>query len=227
MKCPSCGAGIADNSSVCEYCQQSITLPAQPTPAPSGGPRLPAARPAKFQIEDDLRTLTISWRWLHPRVFFLLPFAIAWNAFLVGWYSMAGGGMASMPFGFRLIFLIFPIGHVAVGLGLIYAVATMLLNRTWVRLADEQLTVEHGPLPWPGMTIPIAEISQLFVKFGGPRRADGVPTSIAYSLEAQLKDGSTRTLLKYVQDVEEARYLEQTLEKRLNIEDARVSGEAL
>ncbi|BAC08651.1 serine/threonine protein kinase [Thermosynechococcus vestitus] len=58
---------------------------------------------------------------LNASLFFLIPFAVAWNGFLVVWYSLA---IAS---GFWLM-AVFATGHLAVGLGLIGGILYRLLG---------------------------------------------------------------------------------------------------
>jgi hypothetical protein len=215
MQCPSCGAGIPDNATRCEFCDR----PVDQAPATQRGD---VPRPSKFQIDDDGASLRISWRWFSPVVFFLLPFAIAWNAFLIGWYSMATV-MPGEPFGMRLVFLVFPIAHVAVGVGLAYSVLALLMNRSLVTVDRGTVTVSHGPLPWPGATVDADRIEQLYCS-REERKSDN-NTQQSYSLRAKLKDGSTKVLLQNVSASEETLYLEQALEKHLKIRDLPVKGE--
>jgi hypothetical protein len=213
MQCPSCGAAIADGSRQCEYCRRPILSPA--------GHRGRVPRPQKYHLEDDGLTLRITWRWFHPLVFFLLPFAIAWNAFLVGWYGMATQ-MPGMPDPMRWIFLVFPLAHVAVGVGLAYAVAAMLVNRSQVLVDRGQLRVSHGPLPWPGVTLDAHEINQVFCSETGARNKEG---TVQYQVQARLTDGGAKTLLNHVADASEALFLEQAIEQHLRIRDEPVPGE--
>jgi hypothetical protein len=215
MQCPSCGAGIPDDALRCEFCGRPVNRGA-------ASPRGVAARPSKFHVEDDGALLRISWRWFSPVVFFLLPFAIAWNAFLVGWYGMATGDMGPSPFFFRLIFLVFPLGHVAVGVGLAYFVLALIFNRSEVLVDRGVLSVKHGPIPWSGATVNSDDIEQIFCKQTGRGGSDAQPS---FSVQARLKDGSVRSLLSHVTSSEEALYLEQAIERHLRIRDVPVSGE--
>ena len=45
---------------------------------------------------------------------------------------------------------VFPLVHVAVGVGLTYSVLATLFNRTEVELTADSLRVRHGPIPWKG-----------------------------------------------------------------------------
>lgn len=214
MKCPSCGAGIPDDALKCEFCNQ-------PVESVGTKPRGTMARPSKFHVEDDGAMLRIWWRWFSPAVFLLLPFAIAWNAFLIGWYSMAGG-MPGEPWGMRLVFLLFPMAHVAVGVGLAYAVLTLLLNRSVVLVDRGVLIVSHGPLPWPGATLSSDDVEQIFCTQTRKRDSDAQPS---FNVQARLKNGSVKNLLSNVTASEDALYLEQAVERYLRIRDMPVTGE--
>jgi hypothetical protein len=220
MQCAACGAGIADEAMRCEFCNRPVERPSAVGPSTV---RAAVPRPEKYHVEDDGAVLRIGWTWFSPVVFVLLPFALAWNAFLFGWYGMATTGMDFAPGFMRIMFLIFPLGHVAVGVGLIYAVLTMLFNRSEVRVERGVLSIAHGPIYWPGVTVNADDIEQLFC---APIVTKGEnSTSTAYEVRARLKDGGTRALLKHVTELDQALYLEQSLERHLKLPDVPVAGE--
>jgi hypothetical protein len=240
LKCPSCNAPLQAPDDVprftCQFCGMSV-VPAEarraadavagdsPVTESAAKPAVPI--PEKLQIDEFGDELTLSWRWFSPAVFFLLPFAIAWNAFLVGWYAMAGSMPDVMPAPMRIIFLVFPIAHVAVGLGLIYAVVTMLLNRTTLRIRHGQLQVTHGPIYYPGgRTLAVDDIDQLYCGTAAGQSADG-KAGIKFALHARLKSGRTVVLFPALGDVGLARAVEQLVERRLGIADQSVAGETL
>jgi hypothetical protein len=129
------------------------------------GPKPAVAIPDKLQVEDRGGELRITWKWFTWGVLLLIPFCIAWNAFLVGWYSIAIGAPHGAPAGIQIIMLLFPIAHVAVGLGLLYFCVLLLFNRTVVRVSYGELQLWHGPLPVPGNhRIPVDEIAQLYIR---------------------------------------------------------------
>lgn len=164
--------------------------------------------------------LVIRRRWFSFEHVFLLFFCIAWDAFLVFWYSMATGGSA----GWNLIAIIFPVAHVAVGVGLTYRTLAGLLNSTWILVVDGALTIKHGPVPWlGGRTLPTDTVKQLFCEqAAGGGRGRSV---VSYNLSAMMRDGSKVMLLKSLPAYDQALYLEQRVESALGIEDERVGGE--
>ena len=212
MQCPSCGAAIADGMTLCNYCQRPLIMPALRAPQPM---------PTRYQLVRDDDGLEIRWRWFSPAVFFLIPFCIAWNAFLIGWYSMAFSSHG--PDGaFGWLMIVFPVAHVAVGVGLIYTVLTMLFNATALRLDRGLLSITHGPIYFPGLSpVETDAITQVFcVETRGNNEG-----AVQFEVRALLRDGRTQTLLGRLTDRNEALYLEQRLEAKLRLRDEPVAGE--
>lgn len=178
------------------------------------------ALPSKFKVEEDGLTTRLSWRWFNPAThLFLAFFCIAWDSFLVMWY-----GIAFTAEDAPLIMIIFPIAHVAVGVGLTYSTLTGFVNRTRVEVSRNQLTIRHGPLPWRGnMDLPGRQLTQLYGE--EVTRTSKGNTSYTYDLLALDREGKKVKLLSGLTDKDQVLYLEQTLERRLGIEDAPVEGE--
>src|SRR5438445_5351048 len=129
MNCPKCDAVIApENVNIqalvakCDRCGNVFRvtdfLPAAAAAAPAPPVRVP--HPPTWVVRDDGDVRVMRRRWFRPMHVFLLFFCIAWDSFLVFWYSMAI--FAPAPGGFDIIAIVFPICHVAVGVGLTYAV---------------------------------------------------------------------------------------------------------
>jgi hypothetical protein len=206
--------------------------------APAERPRFP--QPVRLNVADEGDTLRISFRWFHPAILFLVFFCVAWDGFLFFWYSIAVGGLfgndgPGMPGAFKWLFVIFPLGHVAVGIGLTYTCLASLLNRTVITVDREWLTVRHGPLFWPGQcTVAVEEIDQLYCRQQFSVRKNG-PTqyhphmrnagAVTASLMIVTKDGRERPLWRYESDRNVVLFLEQRIEEHLGIADRRVGGE--
>ena len=116
---------------------------------PSG--ELSVPQPQRFQVNRAGNELTISWRWYEHQLWFMLLFCILWDGFLITWY---GALLTCWNGKFELIMLLpilFPLGHVAVGVGLTYSVLMGFFNNTVIRVtAEGEVIVRHGPLPWCG-----------------------------------------------------------------------------
>lgn len=237
IKCPSCNAPLETPedrpSFFCQFCGTPVVVEealrresaAAVTPQSGDGPKPSVPIPEKLHVEDLGGELTIWWRWYNPVVFFLIPFAIAWNGFLVGWYTLAGGMPDFMPGPMKLIFLLFPLGHVAVGLGLAYGILVLLVNRTTVRVRHGELSLKHGPVYFPGSrTISVDDIEQLYCSQELSTGGKGKP-GIKFPLNVQLKSGRKLVLLANNTESEVAAAVEQLVERHLGIRDRRVAGE--
>ena len=198
--------------------------------------RAQIALPGHFAVEDSAERFALTRRWFNFTYFFMAFFTVAWNAFLLVWYSIA------LKPGSPWIMAVFPIAHVAVGLFLIYSTITGFVNRTVLSLDGEGLdsegnpyrsmpsvkprflTVKHGPLPWPGnLALPCDEVEQLFTREQITRTRNGSTTT--YEVHARLRGGVTRKLIASLPNADQALFIEQQLERRLGIVDEPVAGE--
>jgi len=175
----------------------------------------------KLRFYEDQDFMAIEFKWFSPIAYFYLFFTIAWNTFLVFWYSMALGAGA-----FSILFLLFPLIHVAVGLGLIYFTTCQFLNKTNIIIDDNYLTIRHSPVPWwrGNVEIPTENINQLYVKEDKSQSKNG--TTYSYSLRAKLNDNTDKEILA-VTGVEDTQMLEieENLERFMGINDRPVKGE--
>lgn len=73
---------------------------------------------------------------------FLIPFAIAWNSFLVNWYGIA---IATWNTGGWFMGL-FAAGHLAVGLSLVSGILFTLFGRVKLQIDAKQIAIRYGML---------------------------------------------------------------------------------
>ena len=175
------------------------------------------AVPERYQIERAGDAMTIQWRWWRPaRHLPMLGFALVWDACLVAIYS--GGDHTWMS-------LLFPILHLAVGVGMTYGALAGIFNRTTVTVSPAGLAIAHGPLPWAGAgVLARGEVDQIYA-----RRVDVTSkgsTETTWSLHAHLTSGRDRALLRGLDEHAQALYLERELERALGVRDRAVEGEA-
>ncbi len=196
-----------------------------PGAVPLKSERLPVPMPAGYKIDEFGRELTITYRWFSPAAFALLFFCIFWDGFLVFWYVMGVNGLINGQMGWMaLLMLLFPILHVAVGVGVTYAVVCMFLNRTEIRITAGDLSIWHGPVPCPGKCqLPTGDIKQLFVTENEHRGKNGCRYS--YDVNAMKQDDTKQKLIGNLQDIQQALFLEQKLEQHLGIAPQHVPGE--
>ena len=172
----------------------------------------------RLEISHSTFELDITYRWFSPVAFFLVFFCIFWDGFLIFWYSMG-----SMVEGMTLIFFLFPLIHVAVGIGLTYYTICLFFNRTYINVSQRTLSVRHAPLPWPrgNKEIPVADIQQLYVE-----EKTGNKGSKYHILRTLLKNGEKLTLLGNINaPAESLLELERVVEDYIGIVDAPVIGE--
>ncbi len=100
LKCPSCASPLsaehfdpAHGFIKCGYCNALMTLPKTPNKATNDKDtfreRGEAPMPSKVRVENTAHGFAILRRWFSPAILFLVFFCIAWDGFLVFWYSMA------------------------------------------------------------------------------------------------------------------------------------------
>ncbi|MDC0708280.1 hypothetical protein POL68_07335 [Stigmatella sp. ncwal1] len=195
---------------------KGLTMPAQDKPRLV---RAKAPLPPKFRFDDDGTRTRISWRWFSFVHIILIFFCIAWDSFLFTWY-----GIAFSTENTPLIAIIFPIAHVAVGVGLSYYTLAGLVNRTTIEVSRDRLIIRHGPLPWHGnLNVLGRRLTQLYGREKVTSN-DGRAT-FTYELMGMERSGQTVKLLTGLTEKDHVLYLEQILERRLGIEDAPVDGE--
>jgi predicted Zn finger-like uncharacterized protein len=242
LTCPSCGAsiGAADVNldralAKCVRCNTVFDF-SDEVRGPSGGGRMlrrhsvpmpaslriiegpPMLVAASYRQAPQAQDFAIVRRWFSPGAIFMVFFCIAWDGFLVFWYSAAMSGHAPW------IFILFPIIHVAVGVSLTYATICTFVNKTFVRVRDGVLEVRHAPLPWKGnRVLPVDAVEQLYCQQHESRNRNS--TTFTYSLNAMMKDGRKLSLLTGLPEPEQALFMEQRLEERLGIVDVEVEGE--
>ncbi|MFW5921545.1 MAG: hypothetical protein ACOCUS_06870 [Polyangiales bacterium] len=119
---------------------------------------------------------------------------------------------------------IFPIAHVAVGVGITYGALATLLNTTTVRVTRGELHVRHFPLPWwPAPRIPTNALEQLYVERKVTSTKNG--TKVRWNLRAVTRGHSGQKIVGGLEDMDQALYLEQEIESVLDIRDRAVAGE--
>ncbi|MCK4658525.1 MAG: hypothetical protein KAV82_03295 [Phycisphaerae bacterium] len=165
--------------------------------------------PDKITVENWGGNLKFTRRWFSPVFIFLVFFCVLWDGFLVVWYSMAFGEDGP------LIVKVFPIFHVAVGIGLTYFTVAGFVNRTIIEVGGGMLRIQHAPMPWPGnRTINTVDLGQLYCTEHIHRGKHGA-VHRSYRLNAALKDGKKFKLLSGLSEPDQVLYLEQEIEKRL------------
>jgi len=243
--CKACGATLRKDDidfetgiACCQHCQavmsfaQEMGLKPQATPPPPPPREVPemlrpiAPRPKKLKVEETVQGLQFTRPWFSPVHIFFAFFCVFWDGFLIVWYPIGltvAGGPGSGP---GLMMFLFPLIHVAVGVGLTYYTICGFVNRTILNVSDTTLSIEHKPLPWRGnRSLGTSNLKQLYCERKVSRSKNG--TTVTYNLNAILTNGEKHQLLTGLPQQDIAIYLEQQIEKRLGIEDERVAGDVV
>lgn len=226
ITCKQCGADVsADNINIdslvakCSFCNAVFRFddqlePAQRPPAP---PRLKVSMPKGIEVQPTVNRLEIVRKWFSLKILFFTAFTVFWDGFMIVWFSIAISQQQWMMAAFGTI-------HGIVGLGLLYYVLAGYLNRTIMTVNRSLFTIKHTPIPWPGNRLlnPL-EITQLYCKEQMHRNKSSV--SYTYEVHAVLKNNERAKLIFGLDSSEQALYIEQEIERFLNIEDQPVRGE--
>jgi len=175
--------------------------------------------PDKIEMLEEHSDLVIRRTWFGYHLFFLFFFCIIWNGFLIFWYQMAFSATDT-----PLFVKLFPIGHVAVGLGLLYYVVAGFLNKTDIIISPETLKVRTYPVKWPGdKVIDVADVRQLYTTEKVTRTKNG--QTVRYAVNIVTHANRKVKLVGGLMHKDQALYIEKNIEDVLGICDQSVAGE--
>lgn len=227
LACPNCATSIkAENINItelvakCHHCHHVFSFSNEIKAAPRN--RQEIMLPDGFEAYTTLSGLDIefSWRRSTKGLGFFIFFALFWNGILSIFV------LAALLSGEYQI-LLFTSIHSLVGIGLIYYILSVLLNKTYIMVSRRQIMVEHRPIRLPfyrNRNIDAADLDQLFIQKYVSSKTNGRP-NYAFSVVAKVRTGSEITLIKGLRQPEQATYIEQQIEKFLQIDDRAVEGE--
>ncbi len=179
--------------------------------------KLDVPLPEKMTIKEIGYDLIITRKWFSPMFIFLVFFCVIWDGFLLVWYNVAGGDMP-------LIAKLFPLGHVAVGIGLTYYTIAGFVNETIITANRMTISVAHKPMPWIGAkTISATDIEQLYCEEKRSSSKNG--TSYTYNVNVINKNKQKVKLISGLGEKDQAFFIEQRIEAFLKIENQAVAGE--
>ena len=175
--------------------------------------------PKNLELLEERGNLVIRKKWFTPAVLILLFFCIFWDGFLVFWY-LGATQMDNVP----LFHILFPIGHVAVGIGLTYFVVAGFVNKTDIIISPMQLVVRIHPMKWPGEgRYDITDIKQLYTYEKVRQTKNG--QSVTYEVRLLDKHDKQKTLIRGLENKEQGIYIEKEIEKIIGVIDQPVAGE--
>lgn len=173
--------------------------------------------PEKLQLETFSDYIHISRKWFGLQFIILTLFTLFWNGFLIHTYLLMGDEAS-------LTMKSMPLLHAAVGIIMAYYVLAGWLNTTNIFVSRESLEINHKPLPWLGnKKLKSADLKQLYTKEKVSRKNNS--NHVTYEVHAILHNGKNIKLLSGLESSEQGLYIEQEIEKYLNIENTPVRGE--
>jgi hypothetical protein len=212
---------MADAETIrCPHCKRSFSIGNPPSIMSDETIPIPSAT----KVTHAGGGLVITRRWFTVGVLPLMFFAIAWDAFLVGWYAVAFSkdGVGA----FDIVAFLFPIGHVAAGVGITYSVIAGLLNSTRIEVRSGRIIVKHGPVPWRGnLDRSTGDVDQLYVVRRARQSNRNSAITGMYDVMAVSRDRTGFPLVRSLPTVDIARYIERTIEQRLGLENRPVVDE--
>jgi len=154
-------------------------------------------------------------RWFNDRTVGHTVFALIFNGFAFFFCAKMSSHWALQEGLSPLHFIYaFPV----VGFFLAYRAAAEWLNRTWIVVDPEYVSVRHGPLPWPGnRKVAAAQIRRLHTDVSPWASGKGQYRRYTYVVLADLQDGKTLKLVGGFTDVDQAMRVKQEIDSRLGL----------
>lgn len=172
--------------------------------------------PDKISLQEYPDYIHISRKWFGTHIILMTLFALFWNTVLIGFYAGMDDNAGPMA---RL----FPIIHVAVGIWVSYYALAGWLNTSHVYVSKDTIEINHKPLPWVGnKKLKSTALKQLYAREKISHNKNG--TTVTYEVRAILKEGQNIKLLSGLKNSEQALFIEQEIEKYLQIENVPVKG---
>ncbi len=174
--------------------------------------------PSHLEVRDQGTSLEIVRRWSGwERIPFTLC-AVAVDGFVLYWDTVMDNLGAIDTGGGKPMAVI-------LSLLLTYIALIRWFNRTHIQIDRDKLTIQHKPLPYFGnKTVSASAITQCYAK----QIVTTVGTDrgpVTYEVRARTRSGREMKLVGGLESAEQALFIEQAIERYLNIEDAPVKGE--
>lgn len=164
--------------------------------------------PEKIDVLHEGSTMIIRRKWLSYTVIPLLIFCIVWDSFLFFWYTMALGGKDAPLFA-----ILFPLGHVSVGIALTYYVIAMFLNKTDITIAPDHVSVVSYPLPWGfRKMVKREDIMAVRVKYQQQNQSQG-----SYGIRYTDRSNREKTLMRGGLNDDQAEFVVHHLRQTLSL----------
>jgi hypothetical protein len=166
--------------------------------------------PEGLDLISEPNGIIIRKTWKTWGIIPLALFAIVWDGFLFFWYGVAL--TRSHP---PLIMILFPLGHVAIGVGITYFVVASLFNKTDIIISNSSVRVITAPLPWVGnKEVQVSEITDLVVRTRTGNKG-GRTFAVMYVDRARKE----RKLATWISEEDQAEFVAQTIRNRIGLKE--------
>lgn len=183
--------------------------------------------PKQLKIDYFADYICISRRWFTVRAIAAVLLSLLSTG---ATYYIFSGKMESMNLtGEQWFINLLPWLCVVFALVSSYVAIARCINHTDIYVSADTIEIKHQPLPWFGnKRLQASNIKQLYVreKIRVVNERSG-QTRRYYSVETIPHTGPNFSLLKSLESSQQALFIEQEIEKFLNIENQRVRGEVL
>lgn len=216
---PAANIDLTGKVAKCQHCNNVFSFAGKVSyESQAAQERLPIGIPKGFQIQRSVEGFQIVRSWFTAAIIPLTFFCLFWNGFMAVWFYIA---ISQKTY----VMALFGILHGAVGLGMLYATIAGYLNKTYITIAYDSVSILHKPLPSLGQKkIPRQELKQLYSKDSMYHGKHGREHH-SFSVQALTRQGQVIEFISGLQTSEEALYIEQEVEKYLGIKDESVRGE--
>ena len=184
---------------------------------------MPISTPAKMTVRKNSHHLIITRRRFEIEYVFWTLVVIAYDVFglpyLYRWYIMT----FSVP-KVDIFSILIPLFNALLILAANYALMIGFFNTTVISVTSNVISVKDGPFPiWGNKRLASKDVLQLYCKKENVWNKFYVSTD--FSVEAVMDGKSNVTLLFNLKQADQALFVEQEIEKFLNIEDKPIKGE--
>jgi hypothetical protein len=166
--------------------------------------------PRGLDLSQEAGDVIIRRRWYSLAAYFLVLFTLFWLGFLCFWYWQAFHQKH-----FEWMMVLFPLIHVAVGLGMLYYTVCLFCNTTEVRINRDLVRVQTYPLPWFGnLDLAAGNIT------GTRIRQRRNKNSVTYQLVYVNPDNREKSLLWSCGSQENAEFIEYFVRRAAGLQSA-------
>lgn len=172
--------------------------------------------PKNMQVKENSASLELEYSWFKIKYLVSL-FAAPLFAYFLAKSDYIIGDFNQLTLSVSLLF--------AVSIIVLYYSLAKLINVTQIRVTNNEISVNHRPLPFiKNLTLKKEDVTQLYVTQHriGHRYYLYATT---YQIHAILKNEDVITLVKGLNSPEQGRFIENKIEDFLNITDIDIEGE--